>query len=83
MERESTGSIWTEGNPKMREANNNIQHMLEGLSGSPPHPPLVVQGGLAKATVCRVTGVMEICQRGLMVDSEACTCPSMIMALHV
>lgn len=40
MERQRADSVWAEGNPKMRAANNNLEHMFKfqevgggGLSG--------------------------------------------------
>ena len=36
MERRRADSIWTEGNPGMRTANNNPENLLEGVSGSGP-----------------------------------------------
>lgn len=36
MERRRADSIWTEGNPGMRTANNNFEDLLDGVSGSGP-----------------------------------------------
>lgn len=57
MERQKADSIWAEGNPKMRSANNNLEHMFKFQE---------VGGGGAqwgrreeKANVYRVSGVTQ------------------------
>lgn len=42
MERQKADSIWAEENPKMRAANNNLEHMFKFQEVGPPS---VGQGG--------------------------------------
>lgn len=55
MERQKADGIWAEENPKMRAANNNLEHMFKFQEVGPPS----VGQGVKKAKVCRVSGVTQ------------------------